>query len=999
MPSRSFRRSVVAALRAAGAVLLLGTVAGGCGRVADVVSPGRAELAPARLALAARLPALAQVGTAALRVDATYDRAGGSAPLGTQTIPLTEARTQDVPVSIDLATCLNDPQRLRPEGAPAGACSVGLTVALLLDERVVDEQAIGPFLLLPGTTTTATTAAVTLFDVRTVRVDPPSGAVVRPDGAVRLEVGASLTLAAAALDPAGQPLAPRSATWASETPAVATVNATTGVVTGVAPGTARITATIGGRSATVAVAVVARTQPVTVTLAGSGGGAVVSTPAGIDCRLVAGQPQGTCTFSFPGDAQVSLLATAQQGSGFGGWSEACAAAGAATTCVVTADQARTARATFGALRTVSVTGGGTGSGTVTSAPAGISCTVAESPTGSCSGTFLDGATVTLTATPTANSVFAGWTGACSGTGPCTVTVDQARTVGAAFTRRQVTLVVSLSGAGAGGIDVGGQRCTLAAGAGSASCTLRVDVERALTLSAQPAAGSELTGWSGACAASARAPTCTLTLTADGTVGATFAPAAARLTIVGEAGATGLGTVRTGDGALACTLRGAVATGTCATTVAVGATLTLDAVPDQFSDLAAWTGGCAGTTGLRCTLVVRDTVAVGVRFERRQAAVTVNLTGAGAGAVTLDGTPLCALAPSQGTATCTRQVDLGTSITLALQPAGGSIATWAGPCANTPPGGPCTIAVTAATVTVPVTFAAGPQTLTVRPIAGYRGGGTIVTSDRRIDCTVAFPSRAVSGSCTATYPVGTSVALAFTPAPNSATSIVEWVGPCAPATASGCTVVVPSGGAVVQPGLAVRDTLVIATTGAGGVTVTGGELVAPFVCSDGTCRASVREGTTITLTAAPTAAGGFRQWTGLCTGAASPCTVRVPPGASPNVGAAFDEAIRVSLLGSGLGSVTVQGIGAPNNVCTRTRTDSTTTCVLRALAPTTTLVAAPAPGFAFSGWDAPGCTASPTCVIDARQLVSVFAVFSNPVSSVGAARAGRAPASRDAPRPP
>jgi hypothetical protein len=304
------------------------------------------------------------------------------------------------------------------------------------------------------------------------------------------------------------------------------------------------------------------------------------------------------------------------------------------------------------------------------------------------------------------------------------------------------------------------------------------------------------------------------------------------------------------------------------------------------------------------------------------------------------------------------------------------------------------------VTVPVAFAPGSQTLTVRPIAAYRGGGTIATSDRRIECTVAFPSRAVSGSCAATYAVGTSVVLAFTPAANSGTSIAEWVGPCAPATASGCTVVVPSGGAVVQPGLAVRDSLVIATTGAGGVTVTGGELATPFVCSDGTCRVSVREGTTITLTAAPTAAGGFRQWTGLCTGAASPCTVRVPPGApAPTVGAAFDEAIRVSLLGSGRGTVTVQGIGAPNNVCARTRTDSTTTCLLRALAPTTTLVAAPAPGFVFAGWDAPGCTAAPTCVVDARQSVSVFAVYSSPVSSVDAARTGSAPASRDAVRPP
>ena len=40
--------------------------------------------------------------------------------------------------------------------------------------------------------------------------------------------------------------------------------------------------------------------------------------------------------------------------------------------------------------------------------------------------------VTLTASPGASSTFAGWSGACSGTGPCTVTMDAARTVGASF---------------------------------------------------------------------------------------------------------------------------------------------------------------------------------------------------------------------------------------------------------------------------------------------------------------------------------------------------------------------------------------------------------------------------------------------------------------------------------------------------------------------------------------------------------------------------------------
>jgi hypothetical protein len=69
----------------------------------------------------------------------------------------------------------------------------------------------------------------------------------------------------------------------------------------------------------------------------------------------------------------------------------------------------------------------TGNGTVSSAPAGISCGV------TCSATFTAGTSVTLTATPAAGSVFSGWSGGgCSGTGACTLTMATATTVSAAF---------------------------------------------------------------------------------------------------------------------------------------------------------------------------------------------------------------------------------------------------------------------------------------------------------------------------------------------------------------------------------------------------------------------------------------------------------------------------------------------------------------------------------------------------------------------------------------
>ncbi|GMU74026.1 MAG: hypothetical protein AMXMBFR44_2250 [Candidatus Campbellbacteria bacterium] len=89
--------------------------------------------------------------------------------------------------------------------------------------------------------------------------------------------------------------------------------------------------------------------------------------------------------------------------------------------------------------TLTVAKAGTGSGTVTSAPAGISC-------GSdCSQGYSSGTSVTLTATPATGSTFTGWSGACSGTGSCVVSMTQNRSVTATFnTGASVTATISAS---------------------------------------------------------------------------------------------------------------------------------------------------------------------------------------------------------------------------------------------------------------------------------------------------------------------------------------------------------------------------------------------------------------------------------------------------------------------------------------------------------------------------------------------------------------------------
>jgi hypothetical protein len=72
--------------------------------------------------------------------------------------------------------------------------------------------------------------------------------------------------------------------------------------------------------------------------------------------------------------------------------------------------------------TVTVMGGGT----VTSTPAGIDCGAR------CSSEFDPNSMVTLTAAPAADSAFVGWSGDCTGSGACTLTMDGAKSATATF---------------------------------------------------------------------------------------------------------------------------------------------------------------------------------------------------------------------------------------------------------------------------------------------------------------------------------------------------------------------------------------------------------------------------------------------------------------------------------------------------------------------------------------------------------------------------------------
>lgn len=80
------------------------------------------------------------------------------------------------------------------------------------------------------------------------------------------------------------------------------------------------------------------------------------------------------------------------------------------------------------LGTLSVAKTGGGSGTVSSAPAGINCG------DSCAAVFEEGTAIRLTAVADSGSEFTGWSGACSGTGPCAFTLGESAEVVANFAK-------------------------------------------------------------------------------------------------------------------------------------------------------------------------------------------------------------------------------------------------------------------------------------------------------------------------------------------------------------------------------------------------------------------------------------------------------------------------------------------------------------------------------------------------------------------------------------
>jgi uncharacterized repeat protein (TIGR02543 family) len=232
-------------------------------------------------------------------------------------------------------------------------------------------------------------------------------------------------------------------------------------------------------------------------------------------------PSATGNYSV--GTSVTLTASPDLNYAFTGWTGDCLAAGANSSCTLVMNANKSATATFTAQYALWVTT--LGNGTVTATPPANA------------GKYLDGTSVTLTATPNSDSVFAGWTGDCSaaGTNPsCTLMMSGTKSVTATFTATpppppaQFTLTVNTVGSGSVAAEPPSPAAATAASARSIAVVQPLAVVgkysagTQVTLTAKAAPGFKFTGWSSPCAGTG---TCIVKMDADKTLTATFTTAA------------------------------------------------------------------------------------------------------------------------------------------------------------------------------------------------------------------------------------------------------------------------------------------------------------------------------------------------------------------------------------------------------------------------------------------------------------------------------------------
>ncbi|MEN9354894.1 MAG: hypothetical protein RL318_2219 [Fibrobacterota bacterium] len=289
-------------------------------------------------------------------------------------------------------------------------------------------------------------------------------------------------------------------------------------------------------------------------------GSVIPTPTIPTYALTTSATNGTIALSptggsYDSNSVVTATATANSGYKFTGWSGACTGTGA---CSITMNAAKSLTATFAVIHVIPkytlTTSAGNGS-------------IALSPSG---GNYDSNTVVIATATPPTGYVLSGWTGACTGTGACSITMNKDATLGATWALiPPATYALTLTVGAGGKVVRSPDSATYSAG-------------KVVTLTARPDSVSKFSGWTGACSGSDTV--CTVTMNEAKTVGANFTAIPFHTLSLNAT-------------------NGTITTSPAGPKFAEGSTVTLTAVAANGFTFDKWFSSCVTTKGNTCTVVV------------------------------------------------------------------------------------------------------------------------------------------------------------------------------------------------------------------------------------------------------------------------------------------------------------------------------------------------------------------------------------------------------------